>query len=317
MNKATLAKTVFILGLLLTAVPPLPGVPFHVSPPVALFAGIVFAWLFDPVFAKFSKKAQKFLLQASVVGLGFGMNVEEALASGKDGMLFTIVSVAAVMLLGWGVGKLLKVEKKTSYLVSAGTAICGGSAIAAVSPIVEADEDAMSVSLGTVFLLNALALFIFPPLGRLFGMNEVQFGEWAAIAIHDTSSVVGAGAAFGDQALQVAAMVKCTRALWILPLAFVTMLVWRRKGAKVAVPWFIFLFALAMTVNTYCGLPPAFGEAVTVAAKRGFALTLFLVGTALSPKALKTCGAKPLVQGVLLWAAIAAMSFFVVMRTSL
>lgn len=314
MNKTLLAKVFFILGLVLTAIPPVPGVPFHVSPPAALFAGIVFAWMFEPVYAAFSKKSQKFLLQASVVGLGFGMNVEEALKSGKDGMIFTIVSVAAVMLMGWLVGKLLKVEKKTSYLVSAGTAICGGSAIAAVSPIVEADEDSMSVSLGTVFLLNALALFIFPPLGRALGMNEVQFGEWAAIAIHDTSSVVGAGAAFGDKALEVAAMVKCTRALWILPLAFVSMLVWRRKGAKVAIPWFIFLFALAMVVNTYCGIPQAFGETVVVAAKRGFALTLFLVGTALSPKALKSCGVKPLVQGVVLWAAIAAMSFFVVMR---
>lgn len=306
-------KAVFIAALALVAMPKTGLVPFQVSPPLALFAGIAFAWLMKPVFPGFTKKAQKFLLQASVVGLGFGMNVEEALASGKDGMIFTVVSVVAVMLLGWLAGRLLKVEKKTSYLISAGTAICGGSAIAAVAPVVEADEHSMSVSLGTVFLLNAVALFVFPPLGHLLSLDQVQFGEWAAIAIHDTSSVVGAGAAYGDKALEVAAMIKCTRALWILPLAFVSMLVWRRKGAKVAVPWFILLFALAMVVNTYCGLPQAFGEGVVVAAKRGFALTLFLIGTALGPKAFKACGMRPLVQGVVLWAAIAAMSLAVIL----
>lgn len=314
MNLLFVSKAVFITIVLLAAVPATGLLPFQVSPPMALFAGIAFAWLLKPVYPVFTKKTQKFLLQASVVGLGFGMNVEEALASGKDGMIFTVVSVVAVMLLGWLAGRLLKVEKKTSYLVSAGTAICGGSAIAAVAPIVDADEDSMSVSLGTVFLLNAVALFVFPPLGHLLSLDQVQFGEWAAIAIHDTSSVVGAGAAYGDKALEVAAMIKCTRALWILPLAFVSMLVWRRKGAKVTVPWFIFLFALAMVVNTYCGLPQAFGEGVVVAAKRGFAVTLFLIGTALGPKALKSCGVRPLVQGIVLWAAIAAMSLAVVCR---
>lgn len=302
------AEIVFVVLLAVIAVPKAGAMPYQVSSPVALFLGMVFAWIFRPVFPVFTKKTQKFLLQASVVGLGFGMNVEEALASGKEGMLLTIVSVVFVMLLGWLTGKLLKVEKRSSYLISAGTAICGGSAIAAVAPIVDADEDSMSVSLGTVFLLNAVALFVFPPLGRLLGLDQVEFGQWAAIAIHDTSSVVGAGAAYGDEALQVAAMVKCTRALWILPLAFVSMFIWHRKGAKVTVPWFIFLFAAAMTVNTYCALPPCIGEGVVVAAKRGFAVTLFLIGTALGPKAFRACGFKPLVQGVVLWAAIAAAS---------
>lgn len=308
----TPGRIIFILLLAIVALPDVKPLPFAVSPPYALFAGILFAFIFKPVFTGFTRKAQKFLLQASVVGLGFGMDVKEALSSGAEGMLFTVFSVVFVMLLGFLLGKLLKVEKKTSYLVSAGTAICGGSAIAAVAPVVDADEDAMSVSLGTVFLLNAAALFIFPPLGRFLELGQLEFGEWAAIAIHDTSSVVGAAAAYGDEALRTAAMIKCTRALWILPLAFFSMIVWRRKGAKVAVPWFIFLFGAAMTVNTFAGLPESVCEVFVTAAKRGFAVTLFLIGTLLGPSSFKVCGAKPLVQGVLLWFATAAASLAVI-----
>lgn len=308
------SKAVFVAVLALIAIPETPFSEFRISPPFALFSGIVFAWFFTPVFAAFTKKAQKFLLQASVVGLGFGMNVNEAVASGREGMTLTVFSVAAVMVLGMLAARLMKVEKKTGYLISAGTAICGGSAIAAVAPIVDADEDSMSVSLGTVFLLNALALFVFPPLGRIIGLGEIEFGEWAAIAIHDTSSVVGASAAYGDEALKVAATVKCTRALWILPLAGVTALLYHRKGAKITVPWFIFLFALAMIVNTYCSLPSSFGDGIVVAAKRGFAITLFLIGTALGPKSLRACGFKPFVLGVVLWAAIALLSILVIIR---
>lgn len=305
------SEIVFLLALLLiVAMPPING--WQITAPIALGLGVVFAWVCTSVFTPFVKKAQKILLQASVVGLGFGMNVGEALKSGKEGMLFTIVSVALVMGLGFVFGKLLKVDKKTSYLVSAGTAICGGSAIAAVAPIVEADDDQMSVSLGTIFILNAVALVIFPPLGHYFGLDQIQFGEWAAIAIHDTSSVVGAGAAYGDKAFEVATMVKCTRALWILPLALVTTFVWRKKGTKVAVPWFIFLFALAMVTSTYLGLPESAAKAFVSTAKRGIALTLFLVGTSLTPKALKSCGVKPLIQGVALWLAIGITSLLVI-----
>lgn len=305
------SEIVFLLTLILIAtLPPIKG--WTVTAPVALGLGVIFAWTCTSVFAPFVKKAQKVLLQASVVGLGFGMDVGEALKSGKNGMLMTIVSVITVMVLGYLVGKALKVDKKTSYLVSAGTAICGGSAIAAVAPVVGADDDQMSVSLGTIFILNAVALVVFPPLGHYFGLDQIQFGEWAAIAIHDTSSVVGAGAAYGDKAFEVATMVKCTRALWILPLALVTTFFWHKKGTKVAVPWFIFLFALAMIVNTYCGLPKDLTSAFVASAKRGIAVTLFLVGTALSPKALKSCGARPLVQGVVLWFAIGVGSLLVI-----
>lgn len=317
------SEIVFILALIIVAAFPKVG-DFEINAPIALGLGVVFAWACTSVFTPFVKKTQKILLQASVVGLGFNMNLAKALETSGKGMLFTIVSVALVMVLGYLVGKALKVNKKTSYLVSAGTAICGGSAIAAVAPIVDADDDQMTVSLGTIFILNAVALVIFPPLGHYFGLGQEQFGTWAAIAIHDTSSVAGAGAAYGNEAFEVATMVKCTRALWIIPLAFASMFIWRKPsspngsavpgGAKVTIPWFIFLFVLAMIINTYCGLPKELTSAFVVTAKRGIALTLFLIGTALSPKALKACGIKPLIEGVILWAVIGVLSLLVVAR---
>lgn len=311
--KEKIAKIAFVVLILAACCP-------CVASWMALMAGIVYAFIFGgPAFPKFAKKTQKYLLQGCVVGLGFGMNLQAALASGKDGMMFTIISVAAVMILGFIVGKILKVDTKTSYLVSSGTAICGGSAIAAVAPVVDADDKQMSVSLGTIFVLNALALLIFPPLGHYLELSNQQFGEWAAIAIHDTSSVVGAAAAYSDESLQVAAMVKCTRALWILPLALVTMLFFRKNSGKSkldVIPWFIFLFAIAMVINTYLfpaiGVPSAVGTTIVTIAKRGFAITLFLIGTGLSKAALQKCGAKPLIQGVVLWAAIGVGSLLAI-----
>ena len=311
--KEKIAKIAFVVLILAACCP-------NVASWMALMAGIVYAFIFGgPAFPKFAKKTQKYLLQGCVVGLGFGMNLQAALASGKDGMMFTIISVAAVMILGFIVGKILKVDTKTSYLVSSGTAICGGSAIAAVAPVVDADDKQMSVSLRTIFVLNALALLIFPPLGHYLGLSNQQFGEWAAIAIHDTSSVVGAAAAYSDESLQVAAMVKCTRALWILPLALVTMLFFRKnsgKGKLDVIPWFIFLFAIAMVINTYLfpaiGVPSAVGTTIVTIAKRGFAITLFLIGTGLSKAALQKCGAKPFIQGVILWAAIGVGSLLAI-----
>lgn len=311
--KEKIAKIAFVVLILAACCP-------CVASWMALMAGIVYAFIFGgPAFPKFAKKTQKYLLQGCVVGLGFGMNLQAALASGKDGMMFTIISVAAVMILGFIVGKILKVDTKTSYLVSSGTAICGGSAIAAVAPVVDADDKQMSVSLGTIFVLNALALLIFPPLGHYLELSNQQFGEWAAIAIHDTSSVVGAAAAYSDESLQVAAMVKCTRALWILPLALVTMLFFRKnsgKGKLDVIPWFIFLFAIAMVINTYLfpaiGVPSAVGTTIVTIAKRGFAITLFLIGTGLSKAALQKCGAKPFIQGVILWAAIGVGSLLAI-----
>lgn len=285
------------------------------SPAIALLLGLIFAFTFEIPFPKFNKKFSKYLLQASVVGYGFSMNLQESLKSGAEGMAFTVASVVGVMVIGVMLGYWLHIERKTAYLISSGTAICGGSAIAAVGPVVKANDHEMAVSLGVIFILNALALFIFPPLGRLAGMTETQFGTWAAIAIHDTSSVVGAGDAFGPKALEVATLIKLTRALWIIPLALVTMVIFRDKTAKISIPWFIFLFILAMVINTYAGLPAEFGKTMAFWAKKGMVLTLFMIGASLSLKSIKAVGIKSLVLAVALWIVIGVSSFFVVINT--
>lgn len=289
--------------------------PF-VTPAIALFAGLAFALTAGQPYPKFSKKTSKYLLQFSVVGLGFGMNLYASLQSGKEGMLFTIVSVFAVLALGMWLGKRLLIDRKTSYLIAAGTAICGGSAIAAVGPVVKADDNQMSMSLGTIFILNAIALFIFPPIGHLLGLTQEQFGLWAAIAIHDTSSVVGAGAAYGETALEIATMVKLTRALWIIPITILTMFLFKQKGAKIAIPWFILFFILAMVANTFLSLPEALTRSVVWAAKQGLTLTLFLIGAGLSRQVIRQVGIRPMVQGVLLWIFIGAISLGVILLES-
>ena len=289
--------------------------PF-VTPAIALFAGLAFALTAGQPYPKFSKKTSKYLLQFSVVGLGFGMNLYASLQSGKEGMLFTIVSVFAVLALGMWLGKRLLIDRKTSYLSAAGTAICGGSAIAAVGPVVKADDNQMSMSLGTIFILNASALFIFPPIGHLLGLTQEQFGLWAAIAIHDTSSVVGAGAAYGETALEIATMVKLTRALWIIPITILTMFLFKQKGAKITIPWFILFFILAMVANTFLSLPEALTRSVVWAAKQGLTLTLFLIGAGLSRQVIRQVGIRPMVQGVLLWIFIGAISLGVILLES-
>ncbi|HIX85713.1 MAG TPA: putative sulfate exporter family transporter [Candidatus Parabacteroides intestinigallinarum] len=299
-------KPLFILLFIFCLLP-------FVSPAVALFVGLAFALLVGQPFPAFSKKTSKYLLQFSVVGLGFGMNLHESLRAGKEGMLFTILSVVAVLLLGMYLGKRLLMDRKTAYLISAGTAICGGSAIAAVAPVVKADDSEMSMSLGTIFILNAIALFIFPPIGHWLGLTQEQFGMWAAIAIHDTSSVVGAGAAYGERALEVATMVKLTRALWIIPVTIATMFIFKQKGAKVSIPWFIFFFILAMVANTFLAIPEAVSGSLVWLAKKGLTVTLFLIGAGLSRKVIKQVGVRPMVQGVLLWIFIGLASLWAVM----
>ena len=284
----------------------LPNVDSYVSPPIALFLGLLFALLFGQAYPKFNKKVSKKLLQYSVVGLGFGLNLQASLQSGKEGMAFTIVSVVGTMLIGWLIGrKLLKVERDTSYLISSGTAICGGSAIAAVGPVLKAKDTEMSVALGTVFILNAIALFVFPVIGHALDMTQQQFGMWAAIAIHDTSSVVGAGAAYGEEALQVATTIKLTRALWIIPLALATSFIFKSKGQKISIPWFILFFVLAMIFNTYLlsatEIGTTIGHYINDFARKSLTITLFFIGASLSRDVLKSVGIKPLIQGVLLW----------------
>lgn len=292
-----------VLIMLVGFIPGLQFISSWLTPPIALFSGLIYALIFGQPFAKFNKKMSKYLLQVSVVGLGFGMNLHESIASGKDGMLFTIASVFGTMLIGWFIGtKLLKVDNKTSYLISSGTAICGGSAIAAVGGVLDAEDEHMSVSLGTIFILNAIALFIFPAIGHWLDMDQHQFGTWAAIAIHDTSSVVGAGEAYGNEALKIATTIKLTRALWIIPLALLTSFIFKSKGKKVSIPWFILLFIVAMLINTYL-LPdfPALGNTLNVIARKGLTITLFFIGASLSRDVLSAVGVKPLLQGVLLW----------------
>ena len=288
-----MSKIVFVLGLILAA----SGL---ISPPFALLGGLVFGLAVAHPFNLESKRLAKFLLQASVVALGFGMNLHQVLQAGRSGFLYTAVSITAVMLLGLGFGYLLSVGKKSAFLISAGTAICGGSAIAAVGPIAAASEEEMAVSLGAVFILNSVALFLFPLIGYAFHMTQSQFGLWSALAIHDTSSVVGATAKYGPTALAVGTTVKLARALWIVPLSLVTAVTLKSK-ARIQWPWFILFFCLAALLNTVF---PTFSAAFSVLnhlGKIGLTVTLFLIGTGLNKKTLNQVGVRPLIQGLVLW----------------
>lgn len=314
-NMKSITKVIYILLIALIIFPfdklELP----QINAPIALLLGLVFAFCFNNPCPKFNKKTSKYLLQVAVVCLGFNMNLHESLKSGSEGMLFTIVSVVGVMFLGVLLGYWLHINRKTAYLISSGTAICGGSAIAAVGPVLKADENEMAVSLGVIFILNSIALFIFPPIGQLLDMSQQQFGTWAAIAIHDTSSVVGAGESFGEEALQIATLIKLTRALWIIPLALVTMFIFRDKASKISIPWFIFIFVLAMVANTYLPLPEWLVDSLVWVARRGMVVTLFLIGASLSLKSIKAVGVKPLLQAVILWIVISISSLGVVLNT--
>lgn len=299
--------------LLLGYVPACEPVSALITPPVALFCGLVFALICGQALPTFNSKMSKYMLQYSVVGLGFGMNVEKCLQSGSDGMLFTIASVIGTMLIGWLIGrKFLHVDNKTSYLISSGTAICGGSAIAAVGPVVKADNSQMSVALVTVFVLNAVALFIFPPIGHALDLSQKDFATWAAIAIHDTSSVVGAGAAYGNEALEIATTIKLTRALWIIPLALVTSIIFKSKDQKVKIPLFIIFFIVAIVINTYllsnfdAGI--TIGNAINGLARKCLTLSLFFIGASLTRQTLMSVGLKPMLQGVILWIIISLVT---------
>ena len=302
--------SIITLCLLCDYIPALRFLSTWVTPPVVLFIGLVFALLCGQAYPTFNKNVSKKLLQYSVIGLGFGMNLQASLASGKEGMLFTIISVVGTLLIGMFIGcKVLKLNRNTSYLISSGTAICGGSAIAAVGPIIKAKDTDMSMALATVFILNAIGLFLFPALGHWLGLSQQEFGTWAAIAIHDTSSVVGAGAAYGEEALQVATTIKLTRALWIIPLALITSIIFRSEGKKISVPWFILFFIVAMLINTYLLADfPQIGKFIAGIARKGLIITMFFIGASLSVDVIKSVGIRPLLQGVLLWIIISAAS---------
>jgi uncharacterized integral membrane protein (TIGR00698 family) len=285
------------------------------SPPVALALGLALAQTVGNPFAARTKAFTSKLLQFSVVGLGFGMNAHAAVQAGREGILFTVASIAGTLGLGFLVGQWLGLGRRVVHLISCGTAICGGSAIAAVGPVLGAKDAEMSVGLGTVFVLNALALFAFPPIGHVLHLSQHQFGLWCAIAIHDTSSVVGAAAAYGSQALEVATTVKLARALWIIPVAFGTALLFKQKGTKVPIPYFIFGFVLAMLFNTYVPAARVLGPLLVSLAKIGLTVTLFFIGTGLSSQVVRSVGFKPYALGLVLWVVISSASLYAILHT--
>jgi len=295
-------KTIFFLLMILSATG-------FISPPIALCAGIIFGLAFVHPFAADSRSLARFLLQASVVALGFGMNLHEVLKAGRSGFIYTAIGITFALLAGTLLGKMLTVRGTTSYLISAGTAICGGSAIAAVGPICNASDEEMAVALGTVFILNSVALFIFPSIGSGLQLSQSQFGLWAALAIHDTSSVVGAASRYGNEALVIATTVKLARALWIVPLAFGTAAV-KHSKSKIQVPWFILLFCLAAVVNTYGPQEPRLSQMFFQLGRLGLTVTLLLIGTGISRATLKEVGWRPLAQGILLWILVGVTSLY-------
>jgi len=308
LGKIGFAHILFCLLIILCLFP-------FITAPIALTIGLVFALTLGNPFPKFNSKATGLLLRASVVGLGFGIQANQALEAGSKGFLFTIVSIVGTIVIGYLVGKWAKIDSKTSHLISCGTAICGGSAIAAVAPVIKASQHQISVALGTVFILNAVALFVFPVIGNYLHLTQQQFGLWAAIAIHDTSSVVGAASKYGAEALQIATTVKLARALWIIPVVFFSAFIFKNKESKISIPYFIILFFVAMLLNSYIPALAPVSSVINMIAKRGVVVVLFLIGSGLSKEALQSVGIKPFFQGILLWIVIASASLFTIMET--
>ncbi|MCR4029393.1 MULTISPECIES: YeiH family protein [Flavobacterium] len=287
-----------------------------ISPPIALLLGVVIVNVFGNPFVEFNHKAITFLLQFSVVGLGFGMNAYSAVSVGKEGFVLTVLSIFSTLIFGFLLGKWLQTERKTSHLISCGTAICGGSAIAAIAPVIKSNESQTSVALGVIFILNSIALFVFPFIGHQLDLSQKDFGLWCAIAIHDTSSVVGAANKYGAEALQVATTVKLARALWIIPISLITAFLFKNKNSKIKIPYFIGLFIVAMLLNTYVPSINIFASHIVGIAKIGLTITLFLIGATLNFTTLKTVGVKPLLQGVFLWIFIAVLALLSILYLS-
>ena len=284
-----------------------------ISGAIALVLGFLFTVFAGQLFPNFTHKSIQFLLKISVVGLGFGMYITETLQIGKEGLNITLFTIAATLILGWLLAKILKIDVRLGHLISSGTSICGGSAIAAISPVINAKPKTISVSLGVVFLLNSVALFIFPGIGHFFNMSQHQFGLWTAIAIHDTSSVVGAALAYGEEALRVATTVKLARTLWIIPVSLISMFLFKTKDGKIKIPLFILFFILAIAINSYFNLPAELTQSITSISKRLLVACLFLVGTTLSLKDIKQTGFRPFVLGISLWVFISISSLLVIL----
>lgn len=299
----TTREVIFLLALVFCLSP-------LITPPVALLLGLIIAQFIGHPYLHLNHKATHILLQVAVVGLGFNMNVTTALHAGKDGLLLTVASIFGTLIIGIVIGRIFRINKKTAYLIAAGTAICGGSAIAAISPVIKAEEKQISVALGTIFVLNALALVLFPLIGHYFHLDETQFGLWCALAIHDTSSVVGAASKYGNEALEIAATVKLVRALWIIPVAFISTLVFRNKGAKIRIPYFIGLFVVAICLNTYVPAIHLISNYIVNISKGALTVTLFLIGCGLSGKTVMSVGWKPVLQGLILWVIVSTVTLW-------
>lgn len=278
------------------------------SSPIALLLGFIFTFIVGNPFLQQTQKTIQILLKVAVVGLGFGMFIKETLETSKEGLSLTFYSIVLTITLGIILTKLLKLDRKLGHLITSGTSICGGSAIAAISPVIKADGKTISLALGVVFLLNSIALLIFPPIGHFFNLTQDQFGLWAAIAIHDTSSVVGAALSYGDEALRIATTVKLSRTLWIIPLSIFSMFLFKTKGQKITIPYFIGLFILAIVINSYDVLPFVITSNIVLISKRLLILTLFLVGSTISIKDLKQTGFRPIALALSLWIFISIFS---------
>jgi len=298
------AKILFLAGLLFSLSP-------WASPPLALAIGLVLGLTFTNPFSRATKRITTALLQASVVGLGFGMNLHQVLKAGRSGFVYTALGIAFALSVGTLLARALKVKPTAGFLIATGTAICGGSAIAAVGPVAGANEEEMSVALGTVFILNSVALLTFPWIGGALHLSQTQFGLWSALAIHDTSSVVGAAAKYGAEALAVGTTVKLARALWIVPMCVATAAV-KRSRARIHWPWFIALFVLAAVASSILPARAAMFHGLYRLGIVGLTATLFLIGSDVSRSTLKTVGPRPLLQGVLLWIVVAVTSFLVI-----
>ncbi len=286
----------------------------YINSPTALLLGFLFTILFDNPFENYSKKAIHYFLKIAVVGLGFGMFIKETLETSKESFSLTFYSILLTVCFGLLLTRLLKLDRKLGHLITSGTSICGGSAIAAISPIIKADGKTISMAIGIVFLLNSVALFTFPSIGHYFNLSQDQFGLWAAIAIHDTSSVVGAALEYGEEALRIATTVKLSRTLWIIPLSIFSMFLFKTKGEKIKIPLFILFFIIAIIINSYHILPITVTSFIVLAAKRLLILTLFLVGTTISIKDLKATGFKPIIFALSLWIFISIFSLVYILN---
>lgn len=307
MTKKNLATAFFIMLILCS----LSGI---LNSAEALISGFLLTLFFGNYYEKLKSKLINWFLKISVVGLGFGMFLDETLQTGKEGFGLTVFTIFSTLILGFALTKLFKLDNKLGVMVSSGTSICGGSAIAAVSSVIKAPPKTISVALGVVFFLNAVALFMFPPIGHFFHLSQEQFGLWAAVAIQDTSSVVGAALDYGQEALEIATTVKLARALWIIPISVLSMLVFKNEGGKVKIPWFIFLFILAILINSYIDLPKSLTSIITIGAERLLVVTLLFIGSTLSIHDIKKTGAKPFILGVTLWFFVSISSLYIILN---